>query len=106
MAEGQSGPARRLACRRDDLRRPAGLARGQEEPRPLSQTAMRERARGALPSHQSVGWRGGRDLEDWITGHKLPLGWAVKQFIAWLQAHASWFFDLITQGISFMVDGL
>jgi glycine betaine/proline transport system permease protein len=45
-------------------------------------------------------------LEDWITGHKLPLGWAVKQFIAWLQAHASWFFDLITQGISFMVDGL
>ncbi len=45
-------------------------------------------------------------MEDWITGHKLPLGWAVKQFIAWLQAHASWFFDLITQGISFMVDGL
>jgi glycine betaine/proline transport system permease protein len=45
-------------------------------------------------------------LEDWITGHKLPLGWAVKQFIAWLQAHASWFFDLITDGISFLVDGL
>jgi glycine betaine/proline transport system permease protein len=36
----------------------------------------------------------------------LPLGWAVKQFIAWLQAHASWFFDLITDGIGFMVDGL
>jgi glycine betaine/proline transport system permease protein len=45
-------------------------------------------------------------LEDWITGHKLPLGWAVKQFIGWLQAHASWFFDLITDGISFLVDGL
>jgi glycine betaine/proline transport system permease protein len=45
-------------------------------------------------------------LEEWITGHKLPLGWAVKQFISWLQAHASWFFDLITDGISFLVDGL
>jgi glycine betaine/proline transport system permease protein len=45
-------------------------------------------------------------LENWITGYKLPLGWAVKQFINWLQAHASWFFDLITDGISFLVDGL
>ena len=45
-------------------------------------------------------------MEDWITGHKLPLGWAVKQFIAWLQTHASWFFDLITDGIGFMVDDL
>jgi glycine betaine/proline transport system permease protein len=45
-------------------------------------------------------------VEDWIAAHKLPLGWAVKQFISWLQAHASWFFDLITDSISFMVDGL
>jgi glycine betaine/proline transport system permease protein len=45
-------------------------------------------------------------VEDWITGHKLPLGWAVKQFIAWLQTHAAWFFDIITDGISFLVDGL
>jgi glycine betaine/proline transport system permease protein len=45
-------------------------------------------------------------VEDWITGHKLPLGWAVKQFITWLQTHAAWFFDIITDGISFLVDGL
>ena len=45
-------------------------------------------------------------MEDWITGHKLPLGWAVKQVIAWLQTHAAWFFDLITVGIAFLVDGL
>ncbi len=45
-------------------------------------------------------------MEDWITGHKLPLGWAVKQFITWLQIHAAWFFDIITDGISFLVDGL
>ena len=45
-------------------------------------------------------------MEDWITGHKLPLGWAVKQFITWLQTHAAWFFDIITDGISFLVDGL
>jgi glycine betaine/proline transport system permease protein len=45
-------------------------------------------------------------VEDWITGHKLPLGWAVKQVITWLQTHAAWFFDIITDGISFLVDGL
>ena len=48
MAEGQSRPARRLARRRDDLRRPARLARGQEEPRSLNTDALRrERARRA-----------------------------------------------------------
>jgi glycine betaine/proline transport system permease protein len=45
-------------------------------------------------------------VETWITAYKLPLGWAVKQFIAWLQAHAAWLFDIITDSISFMVDGL
>jgi glycine betaine/proline transport system permease protein len=45
-------------------------------------------------------------LEDWVTTYKLPLGWAVKQVITWLQDHAAWFFDLITDSIGFMVDGL
>ncbi len=45
-------------------------------------------------------------MEDWVTTYKLPLGWAVKQVITWLQDHAAWFFDLITDSIGFMVDGL
>jgi glycine betaine/proline transport system permease protein len=45
-------------------------------------------------------------VETWITAYKLPLGWAVKQFIGWLQTHAAWLFDIITDSISFMVDGL
>jgi len=45
-------------------------------------------------------------VEDWITQHKLPLGWAVKQVITALQEHARWFFDIVTDGISFLVDGL
>ncbi|MBV8564475.1 MAG: choline ABC transporter permease subunit [Methylobacteriaceae bacterium] len=45
-------------------------------------------------------------MEDWITQHKLPLGWAVKQVITALQDHARWFFDIVTDGISFLVDGL
>ena len=45
-------------------------------------------------------------METWITAYKLPLGWGVKQFINWLQTHARPVFDLITDGISFLVDGL
>jgi glycine betaine/proline transport system permease protein len=45
-------------------------------------------------------------LESWFTEPKLPLGWAVKQFITWLQDHATWFFDAVTAAIDFLVDGL
>ena len=45
-------------------------------------------------------------MEEWITQDKLPLGWAVKQVITALQEHARWFFDIVTDGISFLVDGL
>ena len=45
-------------------------------------------------------------MESWFTQWKLPLGAAVKQVIVFLQDHAGWFFDLITQVIDFLVDGL
>ena len=45
-------------------------------------------------------------MESWFTEPKLPLGWAVKQLITWLQANATWFFDAITAAIDFLVDGL
>jgi len=45
-------------------------------------------------------------VESWFTQPKLPLGWAVKQFITWLQDNATWFFDAVTAAIDFLVDGL
>ncbi len=45
-------------------------------------------------------------MESWFTQWKLPLGAAVKQVIVFLQDHAGWLFDLITQAIDFLVDGL
>jgi glycine betaine/proline transport system permease protein len=45
-------------------------------------------------------------VESWFTQPKLPLGWAVKQFITWLQDNAAWFFDAVTAAIDFLVDGL
>ena len=45
-------------------------------------------------------------MESWFTGWKLPLGWAVKQAITWLQNNASGFFDVVTAVIDFSVDGL
>ena len=45
-------------------------------------------------------------MESWFTEPKLPLGWAVKQFITWLQDNATWFFDAVTAAIDFLVDGL
>ena len=45
-------------------------------------------------------------MESWFTEPKLPLGWAVKQFITWLQDNAAWFFDAVTWAIDTLVDGL
>lgn len=45
-------------------------------------------------------------MESWFTGWKLPLGWAVKQGITWLQNNATAFFDAVTAVIDFLVDGL
>jgi glycine betaine/proline transport system permease protein len=45
-------------------------------------------------------------LESWLTGTKIPIGWAVKQGITWLQDNAAGFFDAVTAVIDFLVDGL
>ena len=45
-------------------------------------------------------------MESWFTGSKLPVGWAVKQGITWLQNNATGFFDGVTAVIDFLVDGL
>lgn len=45
-------------------------------------------------------------MENWFTADKLPLGAGVKVFIDYLQDHASGVFDLITDGIAFLINGL
>ncbi len=45
-------------------------------------------------------------MESWFTGSKLPVGWAVKQGITWLQNNATGSFDAVTAVIDFLVDGL
>lgn len=45
-------------------------------------------------------------MEDWITRYRLPLGSTVKLGIDWLRDHATGFFDLVTDGVSGLVDGL
>ena len=45
-------------------------------------------------------------MENWFTADKLPLGSSVKVLIDYLQDHASGFFDMITDGIAFLINGL
>ncbi|MBV1704412.1 MAG: choline ABC transporter permease subunit [Hyphomicrobiales bacterium] len=44
-------------------------------------------------------------MESWLRAHKLPIGLMAKDAIAWLQDHASWFFDALTNLIDSTVDG-
>ena len=45
-------------------------------------------------------------MENWFTADKLPLGSSVKVLIDYLQDHAAGFFDMITDGIAFLINGL
>lgn len=45
-------------------------------------------------------------MENWFTADKLPLGSSVKVLIDYLQDHASGFFDMVTDGIAFLINGL
>ncbi len=45
-------------------------------------------------------------MESWFTGYKIPLGGTVKVLINYLQDNAAGFFDVVTDTIAFMVDGL
>ena len=45
-------------------------------------------------------------MEEWITGHKLPLGQVMKVIIEFLKVNARGFFDAITDGLTFMIEGI
>ncbi len=45
-------------------------------------------------------------LEDFVTAHKIPLGKWMRGGVDWLTTHAAGFFDAISDGLGFLIDGL
>jgi len=43
---------------------------------------------------------------DWLTGNKIPIGTWAENFFDFLDANFAWFFDLFSDGLSFMIHGL
>jgi glycine betaine/proline transport system permease protein len=46
-----------------------------------------------------------KTLETLITDHKIPIGQWSKDFIVWLQANLEWLFDLIKDGLNWVIEG-
>jgi glycine betaine/proline transport system permease protein len=44
-------------------------------------------------------------LQDLITGHKIPIGAWSKDLIDWLQDNFEWFFDRVTDGMNWLLEG-
>ncbi|MET4806358.1 choline ABC transporter permease subunit [Limibacillus sp. MBR-115] len=44
-------------------------------------------------------------MEEWITSNKIPLGRWIDSFIGLIQDNAAWFFDLVTEGLKFVIEG-
>jgi glycine betaine/proline transport system permease protein len=53
-----------------------------------------------------VGFGWGASMEDWITEYKIPIGQAMKGVIEFLKIHAAGVFDAITDGLTFLIEGL
>ncbi len=45
-------------------------------------------------------------MTDWLVEHKIPLGAWMKAFVDWLTDNASGFFDAVSNGLGFVIDGL
>jgi len=43
---------------------------------------------------------------DWLTEYKIPLGNWINWFVDWLNDHAAWLFNLISDVLGFMIGGL
>ncbi len=46
-----------------------------------------------------------KQLETLITDHKIPIGQWSKDFIVWLQANLEWLFDLVKNGLNWVIEG-
>ncbi len=45
-------------------------------------------------------------MEDWVTPYKIPLGKWMRDFVDFLNAHAAWVFNLISDVLGFLIEGL
>jgi glycine betaine/proline transport system permease protein len=45
-------------------------------------------------------------MEDWFTAHKIPLGAFIRDGVEALNTHASWFFDLVSESLGFVIEGV
>lgn len=45
-------------------------------------------------------------MTDWLVEHKIPLGAWMKAFVDWLTDNAAGFFDAVSNGLGFVIDGL
>lgn len=43
---------------------------------------------------------------EWLTENKIPLGSWMKSFVDFILDHATWFFDLFSDSLEFMIEGL
>ena len=43
---------------------------------------------------------------DWLTEHKIPLGDWISDFVDFLNDHAAWVFNLISDVLGFLIEGL
>jgi glycine betaine/proline transport system permease protein len=43
---------------------------------------------------------------EWLTKHKIPLGHWIDNFVIFLQDNATWFFDIVSDGLRVLIEGL
>jgi glycine betaine/proline transport system permease protein len=43
---------------------------------------------------------------EWLTDHTIPLGAWIDQFVTFTNDHAAWVFDIISNTLNFLIDGL
>lgn len=43
---------------------------------------------------------------EWLTEHKIPLGKWIDQFVNYINEHAAWVFDIISDTLNFLIDGM
>ncbi len=45
-------------------------------------------------------------MEEWFTGYKIPIGAWMSGAMDFLNAHAAWLFNVTSDVLGFMIDGL
>ena len=45
-------------------------------------------------------------MQDWLTAYKIPLGKWIASFVEFLNDHAAFAFNAVSDGLGFLIDGL